>query len=61
MADLETTRHPQELPDRDVITVCIDVVQAGVGGNSSWGAQPLQKYKLFGNREYTFSIFLEVK
>jgi len=61
MADLETTRHPQELPDRDVFTVCIDVVQAGVGGNNSWGAEPLQKYKLFGNREYTFSIFLEVQ
>ncbi len=61
LADLETTLHPHELPARDVITVCVDVAQTGVGGINSPSDQTLEKYRLYGNREYTFMLYLEVQ
>lgn len=59
MSDLESMRHPSELPEREVITVSIDAAQTGVAGNNSWGAQPLPKYRLMGNREYSYRFLIE--
>jgi beta-galactosidase len=61
MSDLETARHPSEIPVRDVITISIDAAQTGVAGNNSWGAQPLPKYRLMGNREYSYRFFIEAR
>ncbi len=36
MEDLETARHINELPHRDVVTVNLDYKQMGVGGDNSW-------------------------
>ncbi len=38
--------HAGELKARDYITLNIDHKQMGVGGNDSWGALPLEKYRL---------------
>lgn len=46
MEDLETFRHDCELPRRDFITLNLDYKQMGVGGDDSWGALPLNKYRL---------------
>jgi len=43
--DLEAARHLNELPVRDFITWNLDLVQRGVGGDNSWGAQPLAPYR----------------
>jgi beta-galactosidase len=43
--DLEKARHLHELPARDFLTWNLDLVQRGVGGNNSWGAQPLAAYR----------------
>lgn len=43
--DLEAARHLNELPVREFITWNLDLVQRGVGGNNSWGAQPLAAYR----------------
>jgi len=42
---LEAARHLNDLPVRDFVTWNHDLVQRGVGGDNSWGAQPLAPYR----------------
>jgi beta-galactosidase len=42
----KTGRHTFDLPDRDLIAVHVDHRQMGVGGDNSWGAQPLEPYRI---------------
>jgi len=59
MEDLEEATHINELPDRDIITVNIDHLQQGVGGDDSWSqnARPHEEFRIKpGNYSYTFSI-----
>ena len=41
---LEGKKHQWELSAADEITVNIDAVQMGVGGDNSWGAKPHDPY-----------------
>ena len=41
---LEGRKHQWELKEADELTVNIDAVQMGVGGDNSWGAKPHDKY-----------------
>ena len=45
-AMLEGKKHQWELKEADELTVNIDAVQMGVGGDDSWGAKPHDKYML---------------
>lgn len=59
MDDLQTAQHINELPDRDIITLNIDHLQMGVGGDDSWSwkAQPHEEYRIPPqNYSYSFSI-----
>jgi len=56
--DLEQATHIHELPRRDFLTVNIDFRQQGVGGNNSWGAKPLEKYRLLKGVPYYYSFRL---
>ncbi|MEL6870608.1 MAG: glycoside hydrolase family 2 TIM barrel-domain containing protein [Pseudomonadota bacterium] len=47
-------RHGSLINFRDSVTVNVDAVQMGVGGENSWGAKPLQKY-LLPAKPYSFS------
>jgi len=50
-------RHPVDLVEKDFTDLNIDLYQMGVGGNDSWGAHPLQKYRLpAGKYEFSFRI-----
>lgn len=42
--DLEAARHQWDLKEADSVTVNIDAVQMGVGGDDSWGARPHAPY-----------------
>ena len=56
---LETARHTNELPSNDFITVNIDLIQMGVGGNDTWTmrAFPVEKYRVkSGKYEYRFVL-----
>lgn len=57
--DLETARHIHELPTRDVITVNIDHLQMGVGGDDSWTerAQPHEEFRIPASR-YRYAFWL---
>lgn len=59
MEDLETSRHTHELPDRDFITLNIDHLQMGVGGDDSWSenARPHPEFRILpGRYRYAFRI-----
>ncbi len=59
MSDLETAKHINELPDRDFITLNIDHLQMGVGGDNSWTerARPHEEYRIpAGTYNYSFEI-----
>jgi len=43
-ADLESVKHPFELPHRDFTVLNIDWKQQGLGGDTSWGAWPHDEY-----------------
>ncbi len=55
--ETKTQTHFGELEERDWTTFNIDLQQMGVGGNTSWGALPLEKYRLpFGDYGYSFIL-----
>ncbi|MDR1436617.1 MAG: DUF4981 domain-containing protein, partial [Candidatus Symbiothrix sp.] len=50
-------QHPLDVDKKDPIAVNIDLKQLGVGGNNSWGAKPLDKYRLLENvYSYAYTI-----
>jgi beta-galactosidase len=57
--NLENAKHTNKLKDAGSITLNIDLVQMGVGGNDSWSdvAAPLEKYQIkSGNYSYSFLL-----
>jgi beta-galactosidase len=56
-ADLNTGKHPFELPRREYITLNLDLRQQGVGGDNSWGMWPHEQF-LIPCREYSYSFTL---
>ncbi|MDA3960728.1 MAG: DUF4981 domain-containing protein [Planctomycetota bacterium] len=58
--DLESTSHDHELPQRDAITLNVDLAQMGVGGDNAWGARVREAYRLPSGRDYQYAFRLEV-
>jgi beta-galactosidase len=57
--NLKGATHTFDLIDPGFITINIDLIQMGVGGNDSWSpvAQPLAKYQIAsGNYDYSFYL-----
>ncbi|HEX8291164.1 MAG TPA: glycoside hydrolase family 2 TIM barrel-domain containing protein [Pyrinomonadaceae bacterium] len=46
MSELERAKHSAEIRTSKEITVNLDHVQMGVGGDDSWGAQPHERYRI---------------
>lgn len=55
---LETAKHPHELPAPGDLTVNIDLHQMGIGGINGWGGHPLEQYKLHAGKEYSYRFLL---
>lgn len=57
--NLSAAKHTFDLKDPGFLTVNIDLVQMGVGGNDSWTlvAQPLEKYQIKSG-DYQYSFYL---
>ncbi len=50
-------RHSPEVPKSKFTELTFDLVQQGVGGTNSWGALPLEKYRVhFADRTFHFVI-----
>ena len=56
-AALLKAQHPHEIKPGDTLTVSLDGVQMGVGGDNSWGARPLDQYMIWPGK-HTFSVSL---
>jgi len=57
--NIENAKHTIDLKDAGYITLNIDLVQMGVGGNDSWSevAAPLEKYQIHsGSYHYSFLL-----
>lgn len=50
-------RHSQLLSAGDLTEICIDKVQMGLGSINSWGALPLEKYRV-PYRDYIFNFLI---
>ncbi len=52
--DAKNNRHPSDLVKSGSTNICIDKVQMGLGCIDSWGALPLDKYRLhYGDYDFT--------
>ncbi|MDX6353462.1 MAG: beta-galactosidase [Streptomyces sp.] len=57
--DLSTgVRHDHQLTRRPEVVLRLNHRQMGLGGNDSWGQQTLDQYKLFANRDYSYTYRL---
>ncbi|THV42232.1 glycoside hydrolase family 2 TIM barrel-domain containing protein [Glycomyces buryatensis] len=52
-------RHDYQLTRRQEVVLRLNHRQTGVGGDNSWGAQPLDQYKLFASRDYSYTYRLK--
>ncbi|MFK7949945.1 MAG: beta-galactosidase domain 4-containing protein, partial [Saprospiraceae bacterium] len=52
-------KHTIDLVIEDVVSLCLDFQQMGIGGVDSWMSKPLDKY-LLEVREYEFSFVLKI-
>lgn len=57
--NIATAKHTNKLKDAGYITLNIDLIQMGVGGNDSWSdvAAPLEKYQIPA-KAYKYSFYL---
>jgi len=55
--DLNAGKHPHELQKRNEVTLNLDLVQQGVGGDNSWGDWPHEEHLIPCTKyEYSFSL-----
>jgi beta-galactosidase len=54
--DLEAAKHDFKLPHRNFITVNVDHLQMGVGGDNSWGLPVNEPYRIKPDRRYQWSV-----
>jgi beta-galactosidase len=47
--------HSVDIPHRKMIGINLDLFQMGVGGNNSWGARPIEKYR-YPAKDYSFTL-----
>ncbi|HPS12500.1 MAG TPA: glycoside hydrolase family 2 TIM barrel-domain containing protein, partial [Prolixibacteraceae bacterium] len=50
-------QHPIDVHKRNILCVNIDYAQMGVGGNDSWGAYPMDQYRLL-DKKYSYSFLI---
>ena len=56
--DAKHNTHWGELKPRNLTTVNIDYKQMGLGGIDSWSSQPLEKYRLPANQNYSYQFVI---
>ena len=57
-SDLAAAKHAAELPRRDLLTINIDHLQMGVGGDNSWGLPVHTPYTIPGTGTYAWRFVL---
>ena len=52
------TKYTTDVPFRDVVEICIDLKQRGVGGDNSWGFPVHDEYRLL-DKEYSYRFIIQ--
>ena len=52
-------QHWSDVVSRKATVLCVDLLQRGVAGLNSWGAKPLDQYRLM-DKEYSYSYTIKV-
>jgi beta-galactosidase len=57
--NIQNAKHTNKLKDTGYITLNIDLIQMGVGGNDSWSdvAAPLEQYQIQA-KDYHYAFYL---
>ncbi|MCQ2394339.1 MAG: hypothetical protein MJ249_08625 [Kiritimatiellae bacterium] len=58
-ASLEKAKHMYDLKEEGAVTVVIDAVQMGVGGDNSWGARPHPPYEPAAGKTYRLDLVFD--
>jgi beta-galactosidase len=58
MEDMSDYRHTNDIVKKDGVFICTDMLQMGVAGDNSWGAQPMKKYQIPA-KDYQYSFTIE--
>ena len=60
--DEKEQRHSFDLKKSKFTNLFLDAAHMGVGGENSWGAWPLEKYRIhYGNKTFTFTLIPQGK
>lgn len=60
--DEKEQRHSSDLKKSKFTNLFLDSAHMGVGGENSWGAWPLEKYRVhYGNKTFTFTLIPQGK
>ena len=60
--DDKEQRHSFDLKKSKFTNLFLDSAHMGVGGENSWGAWPLEKYRVhYGNKTFTFTLIPQGK
>ena len=60
--DDKEQRHSFDLKNSKCTNLFLDAAHMGVGGENSWGAWPLEKYRVhYGNKTFTFTLIPQGK
>ncbi len=56
--EVNESKHINDIRERDLVQLNIDLGQRGVGGDDSWGAKPLNKYLMKPDMAYEYGFTL---
>ena len=52
------SKHINDIKEKDLVQLNIDMIQRGVAGDNSWGARPQEKYRISGQVKQSFGFYL---
>lgn len=56
--EVNGSKHINDIRERDLVQLNIDLGQRGLGGDDSWGARPQKEYTLSGQEVHEYSFYL---
>ncbi|WP_299576741.1 glycoside hydrolase family 2 TIM barrel-domain containing protein [uncultured Sunxiuqinia sp.] len=56
--EVNGSKHINDIKERDLVQLNIDLGQRGVAGDNSWGARPQKEYMMSGQQVHRYSFFL---
>lgn len=56
--EVNGSKHINDIKERDLVQLNIDLGQRGLGGDNSWGARPQKEYTMSGQEIHQYSFFL---